>query len=80
MSQSGMETGSGPGETCLRCGGAMVAGTIGTLEGLAFSTPASGFLSLGSASEVEAACCQECGRIELRVSNPERFRKRPPGP
>jgi hypothetical protein len=60
------------GRKCLRCSGPMIAGTIGTLEPLAFFTPATGFLAVGASSLVEAACCEVCGEISLRATTLKR--------
>lgn len=58
---------------CLRCSGSLLGGTISSTGALVFSTPPTGFLSIGRSSPVEATCCEDCGEISLRVSIRERF-------
>lgn len=73
-----MNSGDAPGlrrppSKCLRCGGATIAGVIGTLEPLAFFVSPKGFLSTGASSPVEATCCQTCGEISIRATDPEKL-------
>lgn len=69
--ESGAES---PAPNCLRCGGAMIAGNVASFQSLVFSRPPERFFSLGASSEIEAACCERCGSIELRAVSPAKLR------
>ncbi len=61
---------------CLRCGGAMISGTIAAPQPLTFSVPPPGFLSVGAISPVEGQCCESCGWIELMATRLEKLTKK----